>query len=281
MIKKIFIFILVVLIGIFVYFRFTPSSTAPTISKPPVQPIVAPPVENNPEANIKVSEPVPNATLSSPFKVTGEARVFENQFAYRLKDFGGNILAQGSVMANAPDMGQFGPFDFEVSFSSSVDKGVLEVLDSSPKDGAEIDMVTIPLNFKASEAENSTVKVFFMNNKYDPEVTCEKVFSVERVVPKTPAIAKSAIEELLKGPTENDRYLQYTTQLNDGVTLNKLTIIDGMAKADFDKKLEEGVAGSCRVGLIRKQIEETLKQFPSIKSVIISVDGRTEDILQP
>jgi len=35
------------------------------------------------------------------------------------------------------------------------------------------------------------------------------------------------------------------------------------------------------VGSIRSQIESTLKQFPSVKQVIISVDGRTDDILQP
>ena len=32
---------------------------------------------------------------------------------------------------------------------------------------------------------------------------------------------------------------------------------------------------------IRVQITETLEQFPTVDSVIISIDGRTEDILQP
>ena len=42
-----------------------------------------------------------------------------------------------------------------------------------------------------------------------------------------------------------------------------------------------GVAGSCRVLAIRAQIESTLKQFPSIKKVVISVNGRTGEVLQP
>jgi len=41
------------------------------------------------------------------------------------------------------------------------------------------------------------------------------------------------------------------------------------------------VAGSCRVGAIRAQIEETLKQFPTVQNVIISVNGNTENILEP
>ena len=61
----------------------------------------------------------------------------------------------------------------------------------------------------------------------------------------------------------------------------KIEVNDGVAKVDFSKQMEFEMGGSCRVGLIRLQVEETLKQFPEIKQVIISVDGRTEDILQP
>jgi hypothetical protein len=35
------------------------------------------------------------------------------------------------------------------------------------------------------------------------------------------------------------------------------------------------------VAAISAQIRETLKQFSTVKGVIISIDGRTEDILQP
>ncbi|HPP18950.1 MAG TPA: GerMN domain-containing protein, partial [Candidatus Dojkabacteria bacterium] len=60
-----------------------------------------------------------------------------------------------------------------------------------------------------------------------------------------------------------------------------LSIEDGVARVDFSKELEEGVAGSCKVESIRAQIEETLKQFDNIDSVIISVEGKVEGILQP
>jgi len=306
--KKIIILLFVIAIGIFAFFRLqedtwlcvdgkwvkhgVPSAPMPETGcgetvKPTTstEPVTPPITGTQEEANIVVNSPVSDAQVSSPLTVTGKARVFENQFSYRLKDSNGNILAEGSAYANAPDMGQFGTFEINIPFTTMSDKGILEVYDNSPKDGAEIDKVTISLNFKTTTSnmtsETSTVKVYFMNNKYDPKVTCEKVFAVERTVPKTQSIAKATIEELLKGPTDNDRYLQYTTQLNDGVILNKLTIVDGVAKADFSKKLEEGVGGSCRVGLIRRQIEETLKQFNSVKDVVISIEGRTEDILQP
>lgn len=63
--------------------------------------------------------------------------------------------------------------------------------------------------------------------------------------------------------------------------IQKLTIENNVARVDFDKQLEYQVGGSCRVAAIRAQITQTLKQFPTVKEVIISIDGRTEDILQP
>ena len=55
----------------------------------------------------------------------------------------------------------------------------------------------------------------------------------------------------------------------------------GWAVVDFDKTLEQGVGGSCRVTAIRAQIEKTLQQFLEIDEVVISIDGRAGDILQP
>ena len=49
----------------------------------------------------------------------------------------------------------------------------------------------------------------------------------------------------------------------------------------FNAKIEEGVGGACKVTAIRSQITETLKQFFAVTQVIISVNGKTEGILQP
>jgi spore germination protein GerM len=129
--------------------------------------------------------------------------------------------------------------------------------------------------------EKITVKAFFNNSLMDPEISCERVFPVEREVPKTQAVARAALEELLKGVSRKEQESGFYTSLNPGVKINKLTIEDGVARVDFDKQMEFEMGGSCRVSAIRAQITETLKQFPSVQSVIISVEGRTEDILQP
>lgn len=130
-------------------------------------------------------------------------------------------------------------------------------------------------------AETIKVKVYFNNNNFDPEISCNKVFPVEREIIKTSAVARAALEELLKGPTEKESQDGFATSINPGVKVQKLVIENNVAKVDFDGTLERAVGGSCWVSAIRSQIIQTLKQFPTVKNVIISINGRTEDILQP
>jgi spore germination protein GerM len=55
----------------------------------------------------------------------------------------------------------------------------------------------------------------------------------------------------------------------------------GVVRADFSEGLQEGIGGSMRVMGIRQQIEATLMGVTGITSVILSIEGQTEDILQP
>lgn len=86
---------------------------------------------------------------------------------------------------------------------------------------------------------------------------------------------------MLKGPTEKEKRNGFSTSINFGVIIQKITIENGIARVDFNEQLEYQVGGSCRVIAITAQIEETLKQFPTVNKVIISINGRTEYILQP
>jgi len=140
-----------------------------------------------------------------------------------------------------------------------------------------------PSAAKPTESCGETIKVkaYFNNDKMDPEFSCNKVFTVEREITKTQSVARAALEELLKGPTDSEKSERFFTSINPGVKIQKLTIENGVAKVDFDEQLEFQVGGSCRVAAISQQIIQTLKQFPTVKEVVISINGRTEDILQP
>lgn len=129
--------------------------------------------------------------------------------------------------------------------------------------------------------ETSVVKVYFNNSKLDPEITCVKTFPIERIIPKTSGLALAALTELLQGPTAAEISEKYQTSIPPGVKINSLKIENGTAYADFDGTLEKEVGGSCRVLAIRSQITSTLKEFSTVQEVVISINGRIEDILQP
>jgi len=126
-------------------------------------------------------------------------------------------------------------------------------------------------------AETVEVKVFFPRFlENDVEFV-----PVRRVVPRSPSIATSTLIELLKGPTIDERAQGLANPIPEGTKLKSVEISGGVARADFDERMEFQMGGSTRVMAIRQMIIRTLKQFPDIKEVIISVEGRTEDVLQP
>lgn len=239
---------------------------------------------------IKVDSPLPNQEIESPLLVTGQARgywFFEASFPIRLLDGNGKEIAVKPAEAQSEWMTEeFVPFKSILEFKMpDTNFGVL-VLDKDNPSGLpeKADELRVPVRFKQSSGvaqETTKFKVYFSNSKLDPEFTCVKVFSVAREIPKTQAVARAALEELLKGLTEKEKADKYLTNINEGVKIQRLEVKDGVAKVDFNDKLEFQIGGSCRVAAISAQITETLKQFPTIKEVIISINGRTGDILQP
>jgi len=233
---------------------------------------------------IQITFPRPNETISSPLEIKGQARgnwFFEASFPIKLLDAGGNVVAAVIAQAKSDWMTtDFVPFEAKLEFSSSgAEKGTL-VLEKDNPSGlpANADEFRVPVKLAP---ETTRVKVYFNNNSLDPEVSCNKVFPVEREVIKIPAIARAAIEELLKGATDGEKTSGFFTSINPGVKIQSLSITNGVAKIDFDEQIEFQVGGSCRVSAIRSQITQTLKQFLTVKDVVISINGRTEDILQP
>ena len=125
---------------------------------------------------------------------------------------------------------------------------------------------------------NTTVKAFFGRVG---TTDCASVTPVIRVLPKTLAVGRASLISLLVGLTTNEKTSGYTTAINSGIRLKSLTITNGVALADFSAELSKGVAGSCRVQAIRSQITQTLKQFPTVKTVVIAVEGKTTGVLEP
>lgn len=237
---------------------------------------------------IRAANPRPNQVIESPLTITGEARgywYFEASFPAELVDANGKQLAIMPIMATENWMTEnFVPFNAVFNFPTpTTATGTLVFHKDNPSGLPEHDdKLIIPvkfMNYNPSVREKTSFNVYFGNSSLGAE--CEKVAPVKREVPKTAAVGRAAIEELLKGPTQKEKADGYVTMINSGVKINSLSIENWTAKIDFSRELDEQIGGSCRVAGIYAQIRETLKQFPTVKDVIISVDSRTEDILQP
>lgn len=107
---------------------------------------------------IRISEPRPNTTITSPLIVKGMARgswFFEASFPVRLIDGNGELLATGIAQANPPAGGdwmtsEFVPFEMTLSFSLSATTDGTLVLDKDNPLGLpeHDDALRVPVRFK-------------------------------------------------------------------------------------------------------------------------------------
>ena len=237
----------------------------------------------------QVISPKFGASLSGEISVEGIAPgtwFFEGSFPVSIEDPSGKVLSEGFVTAQSDWMTTL-PIVFKGTLKGPGNysgKAVLVLKKDNPSGLPENDVrYEIPVNITASEVPLD-IPFFVFFGKYGPDSSmgaCENVFAAERRSPKTLSAGRNATEELLKGPTPEEEKSGYFTSINSGVKLNSISIENGTARVDFDPELEKAVGGSCRVLAIRTQITRTLLQFPSVKNVVISINGRTEDILQP
>jgi len=235
---------------------------------------------------IRVDNPRQNQTITSPLTITGQARgnwFFEAVFPIKLYDSDGSLLATAIAQTKSDWMTEeFVPFTAELEFKATGQGSGFLVLEKDNPSGLPEydDQLQIPILFSP---ELITVEVYFNTPETGgpPDFDCSEVAAVERQVVKTQAVGRAALEELLKGPSEAEKESGYLTSINPGVKIQSLIIENGIARVDFDEQLQFQVGGSCRVAAIRSQISKTLKQFPTVDEVIISINGRSEDILQP
>jgi len=232
-----------------------------------------------------ISSPRSDQILKSPLSIEGEAKgywFFEGSFPIKLLDKDGKEIAVGIAQAQGDWMtSDFVPFKAELSFNYLATSSGTLVFEKDNPSGLPENAREMRIPVTIGFSDNIKVKAYFNNDRMDPEFSCNKVFPVEREIPRTKEVARAALEELLKGTTKEEEAEGFFTSINPNVKIQSLTIENGVAKVDFDEQLEFQVGGSCRVAAISWQIRETLKQFSTVKEVIISINGCSEDILQP
>ena len=232
-----------------------------------------------------LTKPSAGELAKSPLAVQGTMPgnwYFEATAQVVLMDGNNKVLAVAPVQAAGDWMTASSvAFTATLTFDApATATGTLVLKNDNPSGLPENDLTeTYAINFSR---DLKIVKIYFSNSKMNPDMLdCSKVYPVERNIADAANVAELAINELLTGPTDAAKERGYFTSINDGVKLQKISVKDGTAYVDFSSKMEENLGGSCRVSAIRAQIEQTLKQFSTVKNVVISIDGRVDDALQP
>ncbi|MGQ9675961.1 MAG: GerMN domain-containing protein [Chloroflexota bacterium] len=130
-----------------------------------------------------------------------------------------------------------------------------------------------------SMVEQMVIRVYFNNGKLaaEPE-TCRVVHPLERVVPKTPAVARAALEQLFVGPTTEEQALGYTSPFSARTKsiLRSVNIRDGTAYVNLAdiRQIIPNASTACGSAQFFAETEATLKQFSTIQRVVYAIDGR-------
>jgi len=99
-----------------------------------------------------------------------------------------------------------------------------------------------------------------------------KVSPVRRTIESTPAVARAALTELLKGPTAGERADGLATAIPSGTALRDISLSDGVATVDVDGRFDDGGGSASMLGRVA-QIVATLTRFPTIERVAFRIDG--------
>lgn len=140
-----------------------------------------------------------------------------------------------------------------------------------------------PADNDADNAEIS-VQLYYYDAALDQgpggaQCTREGLVAVERSIPQTTTPLRDTLELLLGGElTTQEEERGLTTEFPlTGVTFESVSIEDGVAILAFNDPQHATSGGACRSGILWGQIEETAKQFPSVRSARFM----PEELFQP
>lgn len=149
----------------------------------------------------------------------------------------------------------------------------------------ETDEPRVPPSSKSEPAtggERQTIRVFFSPGPhYEGHVAerahpCTEVVPVQRQVRPTKAIATAALNELFKGPTREEQARGLVSFFGPDTAglLRSIRVEYGVAYVDLeDISGMNNVTTSCGSAGFLSTMDATLKQFPTIKETVYTIEG--------
>lgn len=163
---------------------------------------------------------------------------------------------------------------------------VVNILDSN---GVTVASSTVRIANHADEALVRPIKLYFLLGEELQEVT--------RYVPRNEAVGTAVLRELSWGPAGNEsaaagmttalptpqevaRSMAPRNEWSGRAYLRSLKIENGVAYIDWSREMTAWGGGSTRLHFFGEQVVTSLKQFPSVESIQMTVEG-SQEVLQP
>ena len=127
-------------------------------------------------------------------------------------------------------------------------------------------------------AATTTLRVYSNHaQRAATESDCAIVFERTRQVPRTEGVAAAALRQLFAGPTEAELVSGYRSPFSAATAqlLRRVHIEHGTAYVDLNdlRAALAGATSSCGAAEFQTQVERTLRQFPTVRRVILAIDG--------
>jgi spore germination protein GerM len=135
-----------------------------------------------------------------------------------------------------------------------------------------------PLSYGQSQ-QTMTIKLYFPNTRLDKSDCPAKVHPIKRTIPKTAAVARAVLEQLFAGPTSREKARGFYSDFSEGTKslLISVNVKDEAAYVNLRNPTSTTGTGnfttSCGGSNFFGQVENTLKQFSSIKAVFYAIEG--------
>jgi hypothetical protein len=233
--------------------------------------------------------PAPNATVTLPLHILARFHTPDTQITAEL------LWGDGTILTNTlPVLREDGDSIVVDSINWLIEsqpphpltqQARLTLRHLSGEVIAQQDVTALPFD----SPDTQQVQLYFVDDQGVEHATT-------RTIPRTLAVGTAALQELLWGidpsslagfttaiptPEEVLNHDPHNPTWGPRVTLRSLIIDNGIATADFSDEINAYGGGSARVTAIYQQVVSTLKQFPAVNEVRITVEGQSAAVLQP
>ena len=239
---------------------------------------------------IRVDNITNGSELSSPTIIRGEARgswFFEASFPVRLLSVDGKLLtttiavAEGEWMTN-----NFVPFKADLNFMVSTNTPAELIIAADNPSGLPQYERDVRYLVNLVPTKNlKSIYLYYYNPENDRDengnLMCSEkgLVGLSRNLPENNEIILNTINLLLKGDlTDSEKSAGLSSEFPlPGVAIKSLKNINGVVNLELEDPQNKTSGGSCRVNIMRAQIEKTIRQFSGVNQVKIIPD----EIFQP